>query len=65
MLVLHIVFKCMVLDIYTYFSTLSEPLSWLDQDTSDLSDSVLEFDLETFGLDSEGFPSLEDLAYAQ
>ncbi|XP_055075852.2 CREB-regulated transcription coactivator 2 [Misgurnus anguillicaudatus] len=43
----------------------NESLSWLDQNTSDLSDSVLDFDLETFGLDSEGFPSLEDLAYAQ
>lgn len=31
---------------------LSDPSAWLDQDISSLPDSVLEFDLETFGLDS-------------
>ncbi|XP_016317560.1 CREB-regulated transcription coactivator 2-like [Sinocyclocheilus anshuiensis] len=36
---------------------LSDPSSWLDQDISSLPDSVLEFDLETFGLDSNlGWP---------
>ncbi|KAK2886977.1 hypothetical protein Q8A67_015205 [Cirrhinus molitorella] len=36
---------------------LSDPTSWLDQDISSLPDSVLEFDLETFGLDSNlGWP---------
>lgn len=36
---------------------LSDPSSWLDQDISGLPDSVLEFDLETFGLDSNlGWP---------
>ncbi|XP_051527536.1 CREB-regulated transcription coactivator 2-like isoform X2 [Myxocyprinus asiaticus] len=44
---------------------LSEQSSWLDQDMLGLPDSVLEFDLETFGLDSEGLPSLEDLGYSQ
>lgn len=34
-----------------------DPSSWLDQDISSLPDSVLEFDLETFGLDSNlGWP---------
>ncbi|XP_051992351.1 CREB-regulated transcription coactivator 2-like [Xyrauchen texanus] len=45
--------------------SLSEQSTWLDQDISGLSDSVLEFDLENFGLDSEGLPSLEDLSYSQ
>ncbi|XP_051949004.1 CREB-regulated transcription coactivator 2-like [Xyrauchen texanus] len=44
---------------------LSEQSSWLDQDILGLHDSVLEFDLETFDLDSEGLPSLEDLGYVQ
>ncbi|KAK9957576.1 hypothetical protein ABG768_011815 [Culter alburnus] len=36
---------------------LSDPSSWLDQDISGLPDSVLEFDLDTFGLDSNlGWP---------
>ncbi|XP_042601187.1 CREB-regulated transcription coactivator 2 isoform X2 [Cyprinus carpio] len=36
---------------------LPDPSSWLDQDISSLPDSVLEFDLETFGLDSNlGWP---------
>ncbi|XP_056105630.1 CREB-regulated transcription coactivator 2 [Rhinichthys klamathensis goyatoka] len=36
---------------------LSDPSSWLDQDISGLPDSILEFDLETFGLDSNlGWP---------
>lgn len=35
----------------------SDPSSWLDQDISGLPDSVLEFDLDTFGLDSNlGWP---------
>ncbi|XP_026087386.1 CREB-regulated transcription coactivator 2 [Carassius auratus] len=35
----------------------SDPSSWLDQDLSSLSDSVLEFDLETFNLDTNlGWP---------
>lgn len=35
----------------------SDPSSWLDQDISGLPDSILEFDLENFGLDSNlGWP---------
>ncbi|XP_056598142.1 CREB-regulated transcription coactivator 2 isoform X1 [Triplophysa dalaica] len=48
-----------------HFINFPESFSWLDPDTTGLPDLVLEFDLDTFGLDSEAFPSLEDLSYAQ